>query len=102
MPKSFFSTGTTLALGFALLAAGCGPSVGHATNGEPTPKDMAQPAATQCEDGDRRCAGSSHQSCDHGRWADDATCPAACDTTLGCVPCAPGQRYCDGDAVRDC
>ncbi len=33
---------------------------------------------------------------------DEETCTDACDATLGCVPCVPGARRCDGEVSEVC
>ena len=51
--------------------------------------------ATECWDNDL-------MTCQDGQWALTEECPLACDAALGCVDCAPGQAYCDGDVVMQC
>ncbi|MFH2009176.1 MAG: IgGFc-binding protein [bacterium] len=58
-----------------------------------------------CVVGASRCFGGGWQQCAQEVWVDELLClppTAACDDELGCLECSPGERYCDGDTVRQC
>jgi hypothetical protein len=76
-------------LALLALVVACGPS------GRGSPSSDCQGTAT-------RCLGQEHQTCQNGSFTTDATCPMACDDTLGCVVCAPGTGSCQGDTSLAC
>lgn len=87
-------------------AAGSTPGVGEARTGTEHP-------ASTCSVGEKRCSGSTPQSCDgSGQWENDAACPASapvcsagtCTSPLSCVGLAPtcgpdGDESCCASAV---
>jgi hypothetical protein len=84
----------------ALLASGvlvaCGPSAPHGD-------DTTEPdAASECQQGQVRCQGSTYQHCEAGQWEKTEDCEAACVASVGCVTCEPGINSCDGDNVVAC
>jgi len=85
----------TAALG-ALVA--CGPS--SRNNGDDAPTiDAPEPA---CSDGNHRCFGSTYEVCTSGMWATQEDCAVACNETLGCVQCSPGNNVCQDGNVHSC
>ncbi|HVV86704.1 MAG TPA: IgGFc-binding protein [Kofleriaceae bacterium] len=85
----------------AAALAACGPSGDG--GGDGGGDDDGSPPGT-CTAGEGGCDGLTHYTCgDDGRSHVDAEdCPDACDPTLGCVACAPGQRRCDGSVSMVC
>ena len=87
----------SLLVAFTLSA--CGTSGRHAS----PDSDGGDTGGTgSCSAGSHRCYGPQYQGCASGMWSTEDTCMAACDAMLGCVPCTPGQKFCDGDAVKTC
>jgi hypothetical protein len=83
-----------LLLGLAVLAAACGPS--SRTGGDDdTTIDAMEP---ECNLGTHRCNSSTYEVCSNGTWLTQEECAVACNETLGCVQCSPGNNVCmDGD-----
>ena len=79
------------------MLAACGnPSRNNNDNGRPD-------AMNDCTmDGAHRCNGSSYETCTGGQWMSAIDCPAFCIDTVGCVECAPGEKFCKNGNVWQC
>lgn len=86
------------ALFVALFVSACGPSTRN-NNGDDDDTDATGP---ECSDGQKRCAGSVHESCVGGMWTTLQECPVACNESLGCVNCQPGTTVCMNGNVHTC
>lgn len=87
-----------LLLGLALIAAACGPS-SRKGGGDDTPIDAMEP---ECNLGTHRCNSSTYEVCSNGTWLTQEECPVACNETLGCVQCSPGNNVCMNGDVHSC
>jgi hypothetical protein len=77
-------------LAIALLAA-CAPSQ---TNGDDS---------SECSGSESRCAGSTYEVCDGGKFVTQETCTNACVADVGCRQCDPGAgNACNGNTVVSC
>jgi hypothetical protein len=91
----------TLALLFALLVStGCGPS-GRPNNGDGD-DDGVDASEPECSNGNHRCNASTFEVCVDGTWTTQEDCPIACNDTLGCVQCQPGENVCQDGNVHSC
>jgi hypothetical protein len=86
---------------FALLAVfliACGPS-GRNNPGDDDGPDAPGP---ECTDGTTRCAGAVREICQGGQFTTQEECAVACNDTLGCVNCQPGENVCQDGNVHSC
>ncbi|MBL0212374.1 MAG: IgGFc-binding protein [Myxococcales bacterium] len=81
----------------ASLTAACGPSSRH--TGDDDGIDAEVP---ECNEGTHRCNSSTYEVCAFGTWVTQEECPVACNETLGCVLCSPGNNVCQDGNVHSC
>ncbi|MBL9016828.1 MAG: IgGFc-binding protein [Myxococcales bacterium] len=74
-------------------AAACGPAPRSGSGVD---------AAMPCNEGSLRCNVSTYEVCRQGTWTVQEDCAVACDATLGCVSCTPGQTVCQDGNVHSC
>jgi hypothetical protein len=75
------------AVAFALLLTACGPGGRHGPGNCPG-----------------LCTALGFQECNDGAYSPPVACPdgQTCDSTLGCIVCAPDSTYCEGNSVLQC